>query len=881
MKGTTNKDRVFTFLQKLGVDHADESYTTTYLAEVLELQRSNVSALLNQLVKEKRVDKSNTRPVKFRVANLPNAHEAENSAFKRVVGSTGSLRASIQLLKAAVVYPAYPLPALLLGPIGSGKEYMAHIMQRFAADNGVIATDAPLNKVNCTVYKNDAEKLENVLFRQKDAIFQKAIGGILYLENINDISLHVLNLLVDEMSTISHQQQKVVLIASVTATDTKQLEPDIIQLFSIQVNLPALNNRPLAERFELIQNFFGNESKKMKREIKIDSDVLRGVLLYRCDGNINQLESDIKLGCANAYVRELTGDTTSLNVYINDFPAYVSKGFLYYEEHRSEVDKLVQDNYTYSFSPNKMQKVEMPTVGDGTTSIYDSINQRVYELKKRGVLNNDISSIISQDFAVRIKDDTTNFAQDRFDRNALEQLVDNDLIVMVEQFLNRLSRDTGVVYESSIYYGLCLHLSSILNGTTAEVSINQDQIKYITREKKREYLYCTELADQIDKVYHHVLSTDEIMFITMYLTTNQQTVLNDSQHPSVLIAMHGSSTASSITAVTNSLIRSNNVYAFDLDLNQDIKDAYDELKTKIEAIDSGNGVVLIYDMGSIKKMAETIQQETQIDIKLIEIPITLIALDVARKANILASAEDVQADVLKSFKDFFIMGSDYYQRDFNQKLIITLSMGGTDAAVSMKNYLEENVDLENTGIVPLTITSQSEFVDEIGRLQEKHEIVSIIGTYDPKVFGIPFISITKLFNTPKDKLSMLIATETLKNHDTIDYNLIYEHLSEQIPQLEVKKLQACLPQFIKQIQSNIVSLTKDEELELFIHIVYMIDRVTKDIRTPLNVNDNQLIDNNKTLFNDLKDDSAGIEKTFDIQIPDSEIANIIGLIKQV
>ena len=48
-------------------------------------------------------------------------------------------------------------------------------------------------------------------------------------------------------------------------------------------------------------------------------------------------------------------------------------------------------------------------------------------------------------------------------------------------------------------------------------------------------------------------------------------------------------------------------------------------------IDNGQGVIVIYDMGSIQSMLDTIAQEENVKIRYIHVPITLIGIDVARK----------------------------------------------------------------------------------------------------------------------------------------------------------------------------------------------------------------------------------------------------------
>ena len=52
-------------------------------------------------------------------------------------------------------------------------------------------------------------------------------------------------------------------------------------------------------------------------------------------------------------------------------------------------------------------------------------------------------------------------------------------------------------------------------------------------------------------------------------------------------------------------------------LNIDTHKAMEEIKDLIMKIDKGQGVIVIYDMGSIKTMLETIEEETNIKIRLI------------------------------------------------------------------------------------------------------------------------------------------------------------------------------------------------------------------------------------------------------------------------
>lgn len=51
-------------------------------------------------------------------------------------------------------------------------------------------------------------------------------------------------------------------------------------------------------------------------------------MLYPCAGELRQLGNDIRVGCANAYVREFQSSVQELHVYIYDFPIQIRNGLL-------------------------------------------------------------------------------------------------------------------------------------------------------------------------------------------------------------------------------------------------------------------------------------------------------------------------------------------------------------------------------------------------------------------------------------------------------------------------------------------------------------------------------------------------------------------------
>ena len=132
--------------------------------------------------------------------------------------------------------------------------------------------------------------------------------------------------------------------------------------------------------------------------------------------------------------------------------------------------------------------------------------------------------------------------------------------------------------------------------------------------------------------------------------------------------------------------------------------------------------------------------------------------------------------------------------------------------MQMKNYLEKNAGLNGIQVIPLSISDRKALLNEVNRLREEHEIRCVIGTYDPGLHGIPFISVVKLFETPADKLDMLLTIPE-SDHTPVNYEMIFSYLSSQMPALDIKKLRKSLPRALAKIKRiSAEGLDQNQEL---------------------------------------------------------------------
>jgi DNA-binding NtrC family response regulator len=219
---------------------------------------------------------------------------------------------SIELLTLARRLASSPLPILLTGETGTGKEMLARVIHR--ASN---RADRPLVPFNCTAVPRDM--LESQLFGYRKGAFtsaetafpgviRSANGGTLFLDEIGDIAMDVQPKLLrfieqQEVQPLGESKAVKVDVRIIAATNANlellvsqgRFREDLLyRLKILPLHLP-----PLRERREeipaLVQYYLqkvGDEQRKGR--ITVDDETLEYLLLYAWPGNIRQLANEVR-----------------------------------------------------------------------------------------------------------------------------------------------------------------------------------------------------------------------------------------------------------------------------------------------------------------------------------------------------------------------------------------------------------------------------------------------------------------------------------------------------------------------------------------------------------------------------------------------------------
>ncbi len=866
----TNKIKILEYIKEKTNENNEISYTAQEIGDIFDISRANVSTALNDLCEEGELQKTSGRPVRYFI-NKQEEHEED--CFKDFIGANGSLKNAIKLAKACIMYPDNDLRALISGERGTEGVYFAKKMYEFAISKKLIEKETPFIEINLSNYET-SESVYNAFIDIKEK----------YGKTLRKFGVFIV---IDHYETINDEKNKGLLRASeLDKKDAKAItifsqelssnNKDMRKDFAFHINLPSLEERGFEERLEYIELFFKNESEKVHKEIVINSELLRCFLLYKCEGNIQQLKDDIRIGCANAFVRNVGKDSDTLTVYLSDCNPNVRKGFLQYKNYKDVIEKLIPENYTYSFAGEYGSK-KQETSRIKKQSVYDVIDEKIKELKSRNIPDEDIMTIVSADIESDISKHMSS-TDIEYDRIALEKIIDPKIIEIVDDSVKEASSLFSRIYPASIFQALCFQIQGLIKHENIKKRISNEKITEVVEKYPEEYAFAARLTTKLNKTFNIPINIDDTVLLTIYFIDNQTQIRNYSK-PSVLLIMHGK-VASAIEETLQGLYKTDNIYSYDLLLDQSMDEAYEKIKSLCLKI-GDNGILVLYDMGSLKKIMEMIAIETGIQIRLVELPMTLLALDAIIKLDGEESLDDVHKSILNNGFGSFAKLKDEYERldNTNKKVIVTLCASGSGSAIQMKQYIEKHMNLSNIQVVALAASDKKVMLDNINNYRKNGEILCVVGTYDPGLYDIPFISVGKLFNTPVDKLDLLLTVEPIHDEELIDYKALYEYLDKQLEYVNIYKIKNTIHKTIKKMMKKTRILGADEEMGLFLHLACLINRIKSGSELPINIHRDALLSKNKRTYNDIKDIIVDLEEDAEVTIGDDEIATIIEILK--
>lgn len=155
------------------------------------------------------------------------------------------------------------------------------------------------------------------------------------------------------------------LIAATTSSPESALLLTFRRRIPIVISMPGIADRPMAERFAVLQSIFAGEYKKIDRKLVVEREAVRILLQYDCPGNIGQMQSDIQVCCANAFLESVSKQQDTVYIRAELVQQLISAGSL---------TRLLEVESCYD------RQLVFPQVEDDASQTLDKMYYRLKEI---------------------------------------------------------------------------------------------------------------------------------------------------------------------------------------------------------------------------------------------------------------------------------------------------------------------------------------------------------------------------------------------------------------------------------------------------------------------------------------------------------------------
>lgn len=916
-------EKVYNYLNKVCSSYSRENLekcmgvSAQEIGDELGILRNNVSKELNDLCREKRAIKIKCRPVRyfdrkifeelFNVILLNEVTEIEDieslvkpieetkekSPFDYLIGNDTSLKTQVEQAKAAIMYPPNGLHTLIVGPTGVGKSLFANIMYSYAKYIGKLDENSPFIVFNCADYYNNPQLLLSYIFghvkgaftgadSDKEGIVEKANGGILFLDEIHRLPPEGQEMIFYFMDTgtfnkLGETERKrkanVLIIGATTEEPNSALLSTFVRRIPITIRIPSFEERSVADKIDIIKHLFHNEAVRVNKPIKISVEAIKALIGSTTFGNIGQLKSNIQLLCAKGFLNSINGENY-IDINLKMMPNNIQSGLLGISsgmKEKEEIINLVSSELVINPDKNAIL-LEGESNYDPPFNLYKIIEDKASILREEGMDEEAINKFITTDITVHIKCFYDRIKNDKYSREGLLKIVDEKIINFSQEIKALAEERLGRSYNDRFLYAISLHMSAFFNRLNQHIEPDYEEMQDIIKEYPKEYKVAEEICKKAEKYFNTQIPKGEAIYITILLTSIEDNDTN--KKVGVVVATHGSSTASSMVNVAVKLFDSDNIVAVDMPLEISPKETLEFVTQKVKQIDRGRGVMLLVDMGSLNSFGNIIYEKTGIKIRTLDMVSTPTVLEAARKSSLNDVDLEGLYQYLKEFKGYSINKKENESTSRNKGVIITVCSSGKGAAIKLKELVVDivkNISDENVEVIPIGIKNCKEKIKEI---RKNNKVLSIVGSIDPKL-NIPFISLESLISGKGEKIierifkgeSLLLDDEI--QEDIVLSNLCYDSLKETMTYLNPDKINNLLLEFANILEEiTHRDFTNSMKVRIVLHTACALERVLTNDQLKYSYDKENL---DESIVNGIKQATYMFKETLNLQLSDDEI----------
>ena len=844
------------------------------VSERTGLARSNASSLLNHLVEEKKLIKITGRPVLFiarepleeavkhalvreeySVRELQDIYYNSSDSFSKFIGYDFSMKEVINQAKAAIMYPPGGIHTIISGTRGCGKTGFARSMYEYArVQKKKNPEEYPFVVLNNLKYSDLVECIQTI---------KSLKSGVLFIDDAFGLPKELQDKLIHYMECEWCLENVFLILAM---PEGEILNRSFAERFPITLKLPSLAERSWEERLCLIKLFFSNEAVRIKRPLKIASEVIQALLVYECVGDIKQLKADIKMICADVFYQNL--NRLDQKVGFSEVPSKIRSEVIGGKKIRTKSREYLQaiDSDILIRPSEYQQDYPIPK-----QNIYSEISKLSEKMRQEGAAEEDITKAVQQklkEYFARISDSILDF---RSVKRELKNSLPENVVDFTIEILEKASIRLGKSVSAKLAYALAFHINyMILRSKLGNDDFGQAKEKRTAQEHdSKEYQAARMIASSISERFAIAVREKEVVFLTELLK-NQIPQKRMEDKIRILIIAHGEHVATSMADAANSLMMTDLVYGFDIPVNVKHEEVLDNILNIAKAINKGSGILLMVDMGSLANLEEKIAVESGIFVKTIERVSTIYVIEAVRR--ILYKEEDLE----EIYQEVLKLQSVPYQIEQpceKPPVIITTCSSGMGTGMMLKERVERLMLENRIGGISVEALGYQEIVNRSRAYEEivrRYAIIACIGNMNPGICDRFYDLTTILRDENLEALKEFLRRNQLRQHHD-QYEMLEKILLEHVSYFNVHKSMACFEQFFNDAEAMGIELSENAMVSIAMHLSYMIERIISKIEAKFSEPVIEYIRRNRELYQHLSGAVRPFEKVFKITVSEHEI----------
>lgn len=885
-------------------------FTASGISGRLGASRNVVSQYLNELAEAGVLIKIKSRPVYFMhrsqleqdwdtqlsnrsfksVAELREALQSpgnvqavqlEELGFDGLIGADGSLSYCLEQCKSAVAYPGGGLPLLLYGPTGTGKSMLAHMMYQYGAAKGVLAPGAPFVTLNCSEYANNPELVTANLFGHVKGAYTGAVkdnkgllatsdGGMLFLDEVHCLRAECqekLFLFMDKgiyhlMGDNDHwHTSDVRLVFATTENPEEALLRTFLRRIPIVANLPALDERSRIEKHKLICFLLREEMARTNHRIYISNAVYSLLMEYTFKGNIGDLKNCIKACCANAFLSGGLGDGR-LEVTVSNLPGYIMRfmtsGWPGGEDNKlcsiEELTTGTEVNRTMSFSHRLVTLFRIST----------KKKEPIDEMLR--LLQGAVTEYLE-----------TKAYESQATRNPKQQLFTATFESIAETVVNKYV----LAPRSELMASFAIHLYDLYCNSAAYKRLEdkeQADVKLmgqtLSAKLPRQYGIAREMMELFQTQLGLEMGALAAILLALIINTGRREA--GFSRCMCVIVCHGRSTASSMAAAANAHLGS---YVFDaVDIPPGTADeVLPRLKERLGTMQGFERLVVLADMDPLESIRSGLDYLESVDIGIINNASTRLAIHVGEE---LIREQDMNT-MLQNAAD--ACGFDHkvlYNRR-KRDAVLTVCATGIGAAYKICELFMDSLP-EKLALEVIPCDYESLRVDgQKAPAFSKYNVQFIIGTLDPQVEEVPFISLDDLSTSHDTGVAAQLLSPYLNYQEMRQFekNILksfsLQNLLNYLNILNADKVLGFVDRAVERLQEALgIRLQGSTVAGLHLHIGCLLEKLIMQEETLELPDSDRFFDTNEEFVRLVKNSFSELEKHYSVEIPLGEIKYI-------